>query len=271
MTERDIHGARLGWDTKTLNNMRVLVFHLRGHMYHAQMRPIYEMPYCPIPADLIFFNQLKHVYPNFSECSLRKIAELMSIPGSPAKQKKIYELIIKNIHTSLYGFDRLVQRYQDISSDSLIKIVQFIFDDYMRRRGGVDIENSNKDILEKIYEELYQANISEVSLKNFSALIDRMAKPSYTEEDYAKFREECLKIKNRAFVLNLDWPGPTLLVGATLAVAQVILLILLLYFNITSNFEYGFLHNDLGAPLLFIRTVGAMFYMLVLDFDLDIL
>lgn len=177
MIERDAHGKLLGWeDNKALNNMWVIIFHLRGDTYHTPMFPKDKRPYCFIPANLNFFNQLKCVYPNFPECSLREIAERMANQGCSAEQRKIdalkiYELVIKNIHISLYGFDQLKQRYQDISADSLINIVQFIYDDYMRRRGGVDIENSNEDILEKIYGQLYQANIPEGSLKSLSALI----------------------------------------------------------------------------------------------------
>lgn len=271
MIERDAHGALLGWENKVLNNMWVIVFHLRGDTYHTPMYPVCKMPYCFIPANLNFFNQLKNVYPDFPECSLRKIAELMSHQGCSARQRKIdalkiYELVIRNIHISLYEFDRLKQCYQDISSDSLIKIVQFIYDDYMRRRGGVDIENSNKDILKKIYEQLCQANISEVSLKSLSTLVDHMEKPLYTGESYVKFREKYLKIKNRAFVFNLDWFRPTLLLGVALAITQVILFIYMIYLNFNGGFSFA---KDAWACIwVLIRVLAGVLYMTyLLNFD----
>lgn len=274
MIERDAHGTLLGWEyNKELNNMWVIIFHLRGDTYHTPMFPKGKSPYCFIPANLNFFNQLKHVYPNFPECSLREIAERMANQGYSAEQRKIdalkiYELVIKNIHISLYGFDQLKQRYQDISADSLIKIVQFIYDDYMRRRGGVDIENSNEDILEKIYGQLYQANIPEGSLKSLSALIGCKAKPSGEEAAYVKFREEFLKIKNRAFIFNLDCPGPVLLLGAALATTQVILFVYMIYLNFNGNFSV--VNDEWWCTWASIRILAGLFYTtFLLDFDWD--
>lgn len=60
MIERDAHGKLLGWeDNKALNNMWVIIFHLRGDTYHTPMFPKDKRPYCFIPANLNFFNQLK--------------------------------------------------------------------------------------------------------------------------------------------------------------------------------------------------------------------